>query len=54
MFEYRVTTRRIDQHGSAAACKNVELTLDTDSTFHDLDQCAAAPIAINCPPHPRR
>jgi uncharacterized OsmC-like protein len=30
MLEYGVTARRIDQHGSAAACKDAELTLDTD------------------------
>ena len=30
MLEYRVTARRIDQHGSTAACKDAELALDTD------------------------
>jgi len=30
MLEYSVTARRIDAHGSLAACKNAEITLDTD------------------------
>jgi uncharacterized OsmC-like protein len=30
MLEYRVTARRIDAHGSAATCKDAEITLDTD------------------------
>lgn len=30
MLEYRVNARRIDSHGSAATCKEAEITLDTD------------------------
>ena len=30
MLEYSVSARRIDAHGSLAACKNAEITLDTD------------------------
>jgi uncharacterized OsmC-like protein len=30
MLEYHVTARRLDQHGSLAACKDAEIVLDTD------------------------
>ena len=30
MLEYRVTAKRKDAHGSSAACKDAEITLDTD------------------------
>lgn len=30
MLEYQVTARRLDQHGSAARCKEAEIVLDTD------------------------
>ena len=30
MLEYRVEARRIDAHGSLAACKDAEIVLDTD------------------------
>lgn len=30
MLEYRVTARRVDSHGSFAACKGAEIALDTD------------------------
>jgi uncharacterized OsmC-like protein len=30
MLEYAVTARRIDAHGSTAACKDAAITLDTD------------------------
>lgn len=30
MLEYRVEARRIDAHGSLAACKGAEIVLDTD------------------------
>ncbi|MGD9881980.1 MAG: OsmC family protein [Reyranella sp.] len=30
MLEYKVTARRLDAHGSVAACKDAEVVLDTD------------------------
>ncbi len=30
MLEYRVSAKRLDRHGSLAACKDAEITLDTD------------------------
>jgi uncharacterized OsmC-like protein len=30
MLEYKVTARRVDEHGSSAECKNAEIRLDTD------------------------
>ncbi len=30
MLEYKVTARRIDQHGGLARCKDAEIVLDTD------------------------
>jgi len=30
MLEYRVSARRIDEHGSTASAKQAEITLDTD------------------------
>lgn len=30
MLEYRVNARRLDAHGSTAACKSTEIVLDTD------------------------
>jgi uncharacterized OsmC-like protein len=30
MLEYRVVARRLDSHGSLAACKDAEIVLDTD------------------------
>ena len=30
MLEYQVTARRLDEHGSAASCKDAEIVLDTD------------------------
>jgi len=30
MLEYEITARRIDSHGSRAACKEAELIIDTD------------------------
>ena len=30
MLEYKVTARRIDEHGSLARCKDAEIVLDTD------------------------
>ncbi|MGH1558914.1 hypothetical protein ACRAWD_16880 [Caulobacter segnis] len=30
MLEYRVTARRLDEHGAVAAAKEAELVLDTD------------------------
>ena len=30
MLEYRMTAKRLDTHGSLAACKKAEIVLDTD------------------------
>jgi uncharacterized OsmC-like protein len=30
MFEYHVSARRLDAHGSLASCKSAEVSLDTD------------------------
>jgi hypothetical protein len=30
MLEYHVVAKRIDEHGSAARCKDAEIVLDTD------------------------
>ncbi len=30
MLEYEITARRVDAHGSVAACKDTEIVLDTD------------------------
>lgn len=30
MLQYQVTTKRTNEHGSLAQCKNSEITLDTD------------------------
>lgn len=30
MLEYKVTAKRLDMHGSVAACKEAEIVLDTD------------------------
>ncbi|VAW64059.1 FIG00966261: hypothetical protein [hydrothermal vent metagenome] len=30
MLEYKITARRVDEHGSIAQCKDAELVIDTD------------------------